>query len=195
MALNLFNSGGFMTVTTPETFTLSIGNVTREVPLVRLASNRRLPLVEFLGDIELCKAAARELQTLLPKNAEVLFTCETSSIPLVHDLAQLTNLPYEVARKRRRPYMSNPLIQDVASMTLGVGETLWLDSNRAANIKGKRVVIVLDVVASGGTINALEKLVARAGGTVCARVAAFSQGQPKLEMLVVHQLPIFDGIG
>lgn len=185
-----------MTVaTTPETFTLSIGNVTREVPLVRLASNRRLPLVEFLGDNQLSQAAAQELQKLLPANAEMLFTCETSSIPLVHDLAQLSTLGYEVARKRRRPYMNDPLIQDVASMTLGVGETLWLDTNRAANLKGKQVVIVLDVVASGGTIQALEKLVTRSGGKVCARIAAFSQGKPKLELLVAQELPIFDGVG
>ena len=185
-----------MTVaTTPETFTLSIGKVTREVPLVRLASNRRLPLVEFLGDPQLSQAAARELQKLLPDNAEMLFTCETSSIPLVHDLAQLSNLGYEVARKRRRPYMNDPLIQEVASMTLGVGETLWLDSARSANLKGKNVVIVLDVVASGGTIQALEKLVTRSGGKVCARIAAFSQGKPKLELLVAQELPIFDGVG
>lgn len=183
------------TATASETFTLSIGNVTREVPLVRLASNRRLPLVEFLGDTQLSKAAAQELQKLLPANAEMLFTCETSSIPLVHDLAQLSGLGYEVARKRRRPYMNDPLIQDVASMTLGVGETLWLDPSRAANMKGKQVVIVLDVVASGGTIKALERLVMRSGGKVCARVAAFSQGKPKLELQVAQELPIFDGVG
>jgi adenine phosphoribosyltransferase len=178
-----------------DTFSLTIGGVTRDVPLVRLASNRRLPLVEFLGDTELCSAAARELQKLLPDNAQVLFTCETSSIPLVHDLANVSKLPYEVARKRRRPYMNDPLIQEVASMTLGVGETLWLDKNRAENLKGKQVVIVLDVVASGGTIQALERLILRSGGKVCARVAAFSQGKPKLELQVAHELPIFDGVG
>ena len=80
-------------------------------------------------------------------------------------------------------------------MTLGVGETLWLDSARSANLKGKNVVIVLDVVASGGTIQALEKLVTRSGGKVCARIAAFSQGKPKLELLVAQELPIFDGVG
>jgi adenine phosphoribosyltransferase len=181
--------------TSPETFALTIGGVTRDLPLVRLASNRRLPLVEFLGDTQLCDAAARELQKILPANAEMLFTCETSSIPLVHNLAQLTNLAYEVARKRRRPYMNDPLIQEVASMTLGVGETLWLDPSRAANLKGKQVVIVLDVVASGGTVQALERLVTRSGGMVCARVAAFSQGKPKIDLQVAQELPIFDGLG
>ncbi len=185
-----------MNSTSPvDMFALTIGGITRDVPLVRLASNRRLPLVEFLGDTQLCAAAALELQKLLPENAQVLFTCETSSIPLVHDLAQISKLPYEVARKRRRPYMNDPLIQEVASMTLGVGETLWLDKNRSENLKGKQVVIVLDVVASGGTIQALERLILRSGGKVCARVAAFSQGKPKLELKVAQELPIFDGVG
>ena len=128
-----------------DTFSLTIGGVTRDVPLVRLASNRRLPLVEFLGDTQLCEAAARELQKLLPDNAEVLFTCETSSIPLVHDLAQISKLPYEVARKRRRPYMNDPLIQEVASMTLGVGETLWLDLKRYSSVWELKCA-VLDLV-------------------------------------------------
>jgi adenine phosphoribosyltransferase len=178
--------------TTTETFTLTIGNLTREVPLVRPTPTTKLPLVEFLGDPALSQAAAQAVKALLPEGAEVLFTCETSSIPLVHDLSQLTGLPYEVARKRRRPYMQDPLIQDVASMTLGVGETLWLDTRHAANLKGKKVTVILDVVASGGTIQALEKIVTRAGGTPHGRVAAFSQGTPKLELRVAQELPIFE---
>ena len=183
-----------MTTTTfsSETYTLTVGALTRELPLVRPTPNRKLPLVEFLGDVELSQAAALEVQKLLPDGTDVLFTCETSSIPLVHALAVITGLPYEVARKRRRPYMVDPLIQDVASMTLGVGETLWLDTRHADKLRGKRVTVVLDVVSSGGTISALERLIARAGGTAHGRVAAFSQGQMKIEIRVMQQLPVFE---
>jgi adenine phosphoribosyltransferase len=175
-----------------ETFLLKIGNLTREVPFVRPTPTTKLPLVEFLGDAPLAQAAAQAVKDLLPEGTEVLFTCETSSIPLVHSLSEITGLPYEVARKRRRPYMQDPLIQEVASMTLGVGETLWLDPRHAANLKGKKVTVILDVVASGGTIQALEKLVTRAGGTPHGRVAAFSQGKPKLELRALQELPIFE---
>jgi adenine phosphoribosyltransferase len=174
-----------------DTHTLTVGKLTRELTLVRPTPNVQLPLVEFLGDTELAQAAAEEMKPLIPEGTEVLFTCETSSIPLVFALSVVSGLPYEVARKRRRPYMVDPLIQDVASMTLGVGETLWLDTRHAAKLKGKRVTVVLDVVSSGGTVNALERLVNRAGGTAHGRVAAFSQGEPKIEMRVMQALPIF----
>jgi adenine phosphoribosyltransferase len=77
-------------------------------------------------------------------------------------------------------------------MTLGVGETLWLDTRHADKLRGKRVTVVLDVVSSGGTISALERLINRAGGKAHGRVAAFSQGQPKLEIRVMQELPIFE---
>jgi adenine phosphoribosyltransferase len=181
-----------MTTTAHDTYILRVGNLTRELPLVRPTPTRRLPLVEFLGDTELSRAVAVEIQKLVPEGTEVLFTCETSSIPLLHTLSEITGIPYEVARKRRRPYMDDPLIQDVASMTLGVGETLWLDTRHAAKLNGKRVTVVLDVVSSGGTIQALERLIARAGGTAHGRVAAFSQGEAKLELRVMQTLPIFE---
>ncbi len=181
-----------MTALPTETFTLTIGDLTRELPLVRPTPTTRLPLVEFLGDTQLAQAAAKATVALIPAGTDLLFTCETSSIPYVHSLAELMNLPYEVARKRRRPYMIDPIIQDVQSMTLGVGETLWLDSRHAAKLRGKNVTIVLDVVASGGTVSSLEKMILRAGGKPFGRVAAFSHGQPKIEMIVVQQLPILE---
>ncbi len=175
----------------PETFTLDLGELKRELPLVRPTPNTRLPLVEFLGDVPLTRTVAGLLQKLLPSETEALFTCETSSIPLLYALSELTGLPYEVARKRRRPYMQDPLIQEVASMTLGVGETLWLASSHASRLLNKNVAVVLDVVSSGGTLDALEKLVVRSGGVVCARLAAFTQGRAS-NVIAVRELPIFD---
>ena len=85
-----------------ETFALEIGRLHRDVPLVRPTPNTQLPLIELLGDAELTRTCALELQKILPANSEVIFTCETSSIVLAHALSELTGLPYEVARKRRR---------------------------------------------------------------------------------------------
>jgi adenine phosphoribosyltransferase len=77
-------------------------------------------------------------------------------------------------------------------MTMGVGETLWLARSHAQKLRGKQVAVVLDVVSSGGTVGALEKLVVRAGGTVCGRLAVFSQGRPRIEVVTLQELPIFD---
>ncbi len=175
-----------------QTYTLQLGNTTRELPIVQTSANKSIPLVEFLGDVGLTRAAAEELHANMPKDTQTIFTCETSSIPLVHVLSELSGVDYEVARKRRRPYMSNPIIQDVGSMTLGVGETLWLDERLAANMRGQNVTIVLDVVASGGTMDALVKIVLRAGGKVCAKLAVFGQGDNvDASTKTLHMLPVF----
>ena len=70
-----------------ETYPITIGGVTRHVPLIEPLPGRRIPLVEFLGDPELVRAAAEALKPLVPKDTEVLFTTETSPIPLTHVLA------------------------------------------------------------------------------------------------------------
>lgn len=126
----------------------------------------------------------------MPKEAEILFTTETSPIPLTHVLAEALGLPYVVARRRRRPYMEDPIIQEVQTLTLGVGEVLWLDRRFAEKLLNQRVVLVSDVVASGETMRAMEKMVLRAGGHVVARLAVFRQGTPGLAVDTVAELPV-----
>ena len=143
-----------------------------------------LPISEFT------RAAAEALRPLVPKEAEILFTTETSPIPLTHVLAEALGLPYVVARRRRRPYMEDPIIQEVQTLTLGVGEVLWLDRRFAEKLLNQRVVLVSDVVASGETMRAMEKMVLRAGGHVVARLAVFRQGTPGLAVDTVAELPV-----
>ncbi|GAA5532047.1 phosphoribosyltransferase family protein [Deinococcus aluminii] len=168
---------------------VTVGDVTRELPTVRVGSVGRVPLVEFIGDSEFTNAAAQAMLPLIPPGTEVLLTVVTNALPLAHEISDRSGLPYVVARKKRRTYMQDPLIQDVPSMTLGVAETLWLDGPHAARLKGKRVTIVQDVVASGGTARALARLVERAGGTVAGYLAAFKQGTSNLPLTYLQELP------
>lgn len=88
--------------------------------------------------------------------------------------------------------MENPIIQEVPSMTLGVNETLWLDSRMGEKLMGQKVVLVADVVSSGGTLLALERIAERAGAQVVARMGAFRQGAANLKVPVITlaDLPI-----
>ncbi|MGC8875503.1 adenine phosphoribosyltransferase [Thermus sp.] len=173
-----------------ETYPIAIGGITRHVPLIEPLPGRRIPLVEFLGDPELTRAAALALKPLVPSDTEILFTTETSPIPLTHVLAEALGLPYVVARRRRRPYMEDPIIQEVQTLTLGVGEVLWLDRRFAEKLLNQKVTLVSDVVASGETMKAMERMVVRAGGHVVGRIAAFRQGNPSLEVATVAELPV-----
>ncbi len=179
-------------MTTLETYPITVGNVTRHVPLVETLPGMRIPLVEFLGDTELVEEAARLLAEKVPEEAELLFSLECSPVPLVHRLAQMTELPYVIARKRRRAYMEDPLIQEVPSLTLGASDTLWLDRRWAERIMNRKVALVMDVVSSGGTMKALDRLVQRAGGSVVGRLAVFQQGKREFngEVTYLYEIPI-----
>jgi adenine phosphoribosyltransferase len=162
--------------------TVRIGGVERTLPSARVGSMGRVPLVEFIGDSEFTNAVAQEMLVMIPEGTEVLLTVVTNALPLTHELSDRSGLPYECVRKKRRPYMTDPIIQDAPSMTLGVAETFWLDSPHAARLKGKRVAIVQDVISSGGTAQTLARIAERAGGTVVGYLAAFRQGEGALSL-------------
>lgn len=170
-------------------FSVTVGGVTRELPTIQVGEMGRVPLVELIGDVAFTAAVADALRPLIPAGTEVLLTVVTNSLPLTHALAERTGLPYEVVRKKRRTYMRDPLIQEVPGLTLGVSETLWLDGRHAARLRGKRVTVVVDVVASGGTVEALTRLIERSGGTLAGVVAAFKQGEPRVPVAYLQELP------
>ncbi len=173
-----------------ETYPITIGKITRHVPVVETLPGVHIPLVEIMGDVELVQAAAEALVKHLPPETDTLLTLETSPIVLAHVMSTISGKPYVVVRRKRRPYMQDPIIQEVESLTLGVTETLWLDSRMAEKLLGQNVALVFDVVSSGGTMMALEKVAKKAGANVVARLAAFHQGSSKLPITFLSEIPI-----
>ena len=173
----------------PQPFEITIGSVSRSLRTVPVGQVGYVPLVEFIGDSELTKAAARALLPLIPEGTQALLSVVTNALPLVHELSALSGLPYEVARKKRRSYMQRPLIQEVPGLTLGVSETLWLDSFHAQRLRDKQIAIVQDVIATGAVASALARLAERAGGTVNGYLAAFKQGETGLPLRFLQALP------
>jgi adenine phosphoribosyltransferase len=173
-----------------ETYPITIGKITRHVPVVETLPGVHIPLVEIMGDVDLVQAAAEGLLKHLPPETDALLTLETSPIVLAHSISALCGKPYVVVRRKRRPYMQDPIIQEVESLTLGVSETLWLDSRMAEKLMGQNVALVFDVVSSGGTMMALEKVAKKAGANVVARLAAFHQGNSKLPVTFLSEIPI-----
>ncbi|TSA82544.1 adenine phosphoribosyltransferase [Deinococcus detaillensis] len=177
------------TSTGANPYQITVGSVTRQLRLVPVGQMGFVPLIEFIGDSELTKAAAQALVPLIPEGTEALLTVVTNALPLTHELSDLSGLPYQVARKKRRTYMQNPLIQEMPGLTLGVSETLWLDGPHAERLSGKKVVIVQDVIATGSMAMALARLTERAGGTVHGYLAAFKQGENTLPVQYLQELP------
>jgi adenine phosphoribosyltransferase len=156
------------------------------LPLFEVGNGVRIAILNILGDTELVHAAAAALADRVAAfDADVLVTAETKSIPLVHELAELLALPYVVLRKQYRPYMGDALQVETLSITTGVPQTLYLDEKDRELLKGKRVVLVDDVISTGSTLDAMRKVVAEA--------AIFTEGDKAKwqEIIAVGHLPVF----
>jgi adenine/guanine phosphoribosyltransferase-like PRPP-binding protein len=171
-----------------ESYTVDICGLTRHLPLFEVAPKVRIAIFNMLGDTEVVEAIADELAKRVPAGADALMTAEVKSIPLAHALAVRMGLPYVVARKTRKPYMVGAMSVEVLSITTGAPQ-LGL-------VKGKRIILVDDVISTGSTLAGMGKLVREAGGTVMAEAAAFTEGNDPAKwthIIATGNLPVFLG--
>jgi adenine phosphoribosyltransferase len=179
-----------------DTYTVQVGGVTRQLPLFEVAPKVRIAIFNMLGDTEVVEAIAEQLVGRLPEGADALMTAEVKSIPLAHALAVRMGLPYIVARKTRKPYMVGAVSVEVLSITTGAPQTLWLDGKDLDLVKGKRIILVDDVISTGSTLAGMRKLVGEAGGTVIGEAAAFTEGNDPEQwkhIIAMDNLPVFLG--
>ncbi len=176
-----------------KTYSLEVAGVTRKLPLVRLNEDLSIASFVILGDVELVCNSASELIKKMPE-VDMLVTAEAKGIPLVFEMARILNMKnYIVARKSVKPYMNEPLIDEVVSITTQKKQMLCLDEKDALDIKGKKVAIIDDVISTGNSIEAIERLVKSAGGIVVAKAAILAEGDAKNrdDIIYLEHLPLF----
>lgn len=180
-------------MTQRETHTVKIAGLTRHLPLFQVAPGVKIALFNMLGDTEVVETAAKALAKRLPQDAQVLLTAEAKSIPLAHALAVETKLPYVVLRKSYKPYMGETINAETLSITTGQPQTLYLDEKDIALIRGRHVVIVDDVISTGSTLQGMRLIIEKAGGTIVATVAVFTEGERAKwkDIIALGHLPIF----
>jgi adenine phosphoribosyltransferase len=184
---------GGLFVVLPSTYRLTIAGIERELPVVEVAPGLAIASFVILGDAELVEKTAPELVRRLP-SVQYLVSAEAKGIPLAQEMSRLLGLKrYVVARKSVKPYMVNPLVTEVVSITTQKKQTLCFDGKDAALIKGKRVAIVDDVISTGASLEAVEHLVTAAGGIVAARAAILAEGKAadRDDIIFLEKLPIF----
>lgn len=172
-------------------YTIELGGVKRDLPLVRVAPGIKVALFNILGDTEIVKAVAPEIASLLPEETEVLLHPEGKGIPLVYEVSAQTGLPYVVPRKTKKQWMLDPISTNVKSITTGKPEKYWLDARERHKMEGKKVAIVDDVISTGSTLEAMENLVTKTNGTVVARIAIFTEGDERDNVATLGHLPLF----
>jgi len=176
-----------------ETYTLKVGNVIRELPLVHVSEELRIASFVILGDTEIVTEAAQLIAEKLPQ-ADFLVTAEAKGIPFVHEVAKILGMPrYIVARKSRKAYMDQPLAKTVKSITTQKEQTLVLDGSDAEALKGKRVILLDDVISTGDSLRALEALATESGAEVVARAAILAEGDAaeRDDIIYLEKLPLF----
>ncbi len=175
-------------------YTLNVAGLTRDLPICPV--NEHLDIAAFImfSDVELTVACARDLIKKIPE-CDVIVTAESKGIPLGYEMArQLGNgMKYIVARKMVKLYMKDPVCVSVKSITTAVEQKLYLDGNEAEYLKGKRVLIVDDVISTGESLDALRKLIEYAGGNIVGQCAALAEGDAadRDDIIFLEKLPLF----
>ena len=178
-------------------YKMNVAGLTRYLPICPL--NDKLSIAGFVvfGDQELTVACAKDLLKLAPEYDYIL-TAEAKGIPLAHEMArQAGNSKYILARKGPKLYMRDIFSVTVQSITTAKEQKLYLDGADAALMKGRRILIVDDVISTGESLKALEALVEKAGGKICGRMAILAEGdaQKRKDLIYLEKLPLFNADG
>ncbi len=177
-----------------EFYTVEVAGLKRNLRLFQVAPGLRIAILNILGDTELVQACARELaKRLAAVEYDVLVTAEAKSIPLAYALAVETKKPYVVLRKAYKPYMGDALKAETLSITTGQPQVLILDEKDRDLVRGKKVVIVDDVISTGSTLQGMRMILDKAGATVAAETAIFTEGEKSkwLHIIALGHLPLF----
>ncbi|HXF84833.1 MAG TPA: phosphoribosyltransferase family protein [Anaerolineales bacterium] len=177
-----------------KTYSVEIAGLKRDLRLFEIKPGLKIAILNILGDTELVQACARELASKLKDiDFDILVTAEAKSIPLAHAISVEMKKPYVVLRKVYKPYMGEAIQAETLSITTGQPQKLILDEKDIEIMKGKRAVILDDVISTGSTLQGMRMILDKAGSTVAAEAAIFTEGDRARWMHIISlgHLPLF----
>ncbi len=148
-----------------------------ERDLLRCPLNDKLDIAAFIlfGDVEVTVHSAEKLLEKLPE-FDYIVTPEAKSIPLAYEMSRQSGKKYFVARKKAKLYMKEAVSVNVRSITTDAEQTLIMDSLEGEQLKGKRVVILDDVINTGESLKAVESLCEKFEANVVAKACVLAEG-------------------
>ena len=177
--------------------TMNIAGLDRNLPICKVTDDLYIAGFVIFGDQELTVACAKALLEKAPEY-DYIITAEAKGIPLAHEMARQTGAEkYFLARKAPKLYMSGVFSVSVKSITTAKEQTLYLDTADAELMKGKKILLVDDVISTGESLRALEALVEKAGGIIAGRMAILAEGeaQERPDLIYLEKLPLFNPDG
>ena len=177
-----------------KTYSIKIAGLKRNLRLFQIKPGLRIAILNILGDTELVQACARELSKRLKSiKFDILVTAEAKSIPLAYALSVATKKPYVILRKTYKLYMGDALTAETLSITTGEPQTLILDEKDRKLMKGKKIVLVDDVISTGSTLQGMHMIAEKAGAKIVAEAAILTEGErSKWDSIIsLGHLPLF----
>ena len=177
-------------------YPIKIAGVDRKLPICRVNDELYIGAFVIFGDTELTVASATALLEKAPEY-DYIITAEAKGIPLVYEMARQADAKYLLARKKPKLYMTGVFEVEVNSITTASQQKLFLDVEDANLMKGKRVLIVDDVISTGESLRAIETLVEKAGGIICGKMAILAEGDAadRDDIIYLEKLPLFNPDG
>ena len=175
-----------------NTYTLRVAGLTRELPICKASDKMSITAFVMFSDVELTVACAEALLKKVPE-FDVIVTAEAKGIPLAYEMARQSGKNYIPARKGPKLYMKEPIIVEDKSITTEAQQRLVIDKKDLVSMDGKRILIVDDVISTGGSLHALETLVGYSKGNVVARAAVLAEGDAaqRTDIIFLEELPLF----
>lgn len=147
-----------------------------DLPILSLPSGINICFFNLHGAQALTEHCAKHIAPLVA-DCDILFTPESKALQLTHCVARILNQDYyAVARKTQKLYMQDGYSIEVNSITTGSTQKLYISKHDADLIKGKKVGIVDDVVSTGNSLKACEKLIEMCGGIVHKKAFVLAEG-------------------
>ena len=178
-------------------YSMNVAGLKRDLPICPVTDDLYIAGFVVFGDQELTVACARELLKKAPEYDYIL-TAEAKGIPIAHEMARQTGAKkYFLARKAPKLYMTGVFESSVKSITTAKEQKLYLDVADAEMMKGRKILIVDDVISTGESLAALEALVNKAGGIICGKMPVLAEGdaQSREDLIYLEKLPLFNADG
>ena len=174
-------------------YRLKVAGIERDLPICPLNDKLSIGAFVMFGDVELTEVSAAALVKLAPEH-DAIITAESKGIPLVYEMTRILGRNrYLLARKMPKLYMRDVKKFDVKSITTSAQQTLYLDGYDVEWMKGKKILIVDDVISTGASLAALEHLVTESGGIIAGKMAVLAEGDAieRKDITVLGKLPLF----
>ena len=178
-------------------YEVDIAGMKKSLKLFKVSDDLQIAAFILYGDVGITMHAAKELLARAPE-FDIMLTSASKSIPLIYEMARQSGQnDYIVALKSQKVYMGEPLSADVNSITTFQRQKIYVGEDDVVKMKGKRVLIVDDVISTGQSLAALEKLANNAGAEIVGKMAVLAEGDAakRDDIIVLAPLPLFNPDG